>query len=159
MHGVLYGIACEANVKVVCSKLLQQLKISSDRFWKAELATMVVSLVSRFPVEPQWQIDSLFNTLCCSSEDLDGTMLKNIRQLIGDRFLSKDCDPQGQQYLLQKCISALVSDKTAIPLLQIALWIVGSLCSFLKNMEDDKVLTLFINLLMQETCPTPFRVL
>ncbi|KAH3704399.1 AP-4 complex subunit epsilon-1-like [Dreissena polymorpha] len=153
MHGVLYGIACEANVKVVCSKLLQQLKISSDRFWKAELATMVVSLVSRFPVEPQWQINSLFNTLWCSSGDLDRTMLKDIKQLIGDRFLSKDCDPQCQQYLLQKCISALVSDKTAIPLLQIALWIVGSLCSFLKNMEDDKVLMLFTNLLLQENMP------
>ena len=48
MFSVLYGIASPSNVQVVCNKLLQQLHITVDKFWKAELVTMATDLISRY---------------------------------------------------------------------------------------------------------------
>jgi len=48
MFSVLFGIASPSNVQVVCNKLLQQLHITVDKFWKAELVTMATDLISRY---------------------------------------------------------------------------------------------------------------
>lgn len=47
MFSVLYGIARDSNVEVVCGKLLHQLQTTSDKFWKSEIVTMITDLVAR----------------------------------------------------------------------------------------------------------------
>lgn len=47
MHKLLYEIANDTNVTVVCGKLLTQLQSSTDKFWRSEVITMVIDLIER----------------------------------------------------------------------------------------------------------------
>ena len=48
MYKLLYQISNPTNVEVICDKLLHQLEISLDKFWRSEVITMVMDLTKRW---------------------------------------------------------------------------------------------------------------
>lgn len=152
MHKLLYQIANESNVQVVCSKLLLQLKSSPDKFWRSEAITMVIDLVDRFNRETKWQIETVFSVLQLGNDIITVKILAEIMNMLEKSFIKSQDQEAGQKLLVQRCVKVLVSGEGASSV-HVSAWVLGELASFLKNMPDDKVISLFTQQLANQNLP------
>ncbi|XP_053399755.1 AP-4 complex subunit epsilon-1-like isoform X2 [Mercenaria mercenaria] len=150
MYKLLYEIANETNVSVICAKLLTQLQTSGDKFWRSEVITMVISLLERFDVDSQWQIESLFSCLQSGHDIITDNTLNTVMNMVEKKFLLHGADQRSQKLLVQKCVGVLVNNNSLGASLHVSTWVLGELCPLLKNMPDDKVISLFTRHLTNE---------
>ncbi|KAL4229907.1 hypothetical protein ACF0H5_010298 [Mactra antiquata] len=145
MHRLLYEISNDTNVGVVCTKLINQIKTSSDKYWKSEVITMVMNLVQRFEGNTQWCIDTMFIVLTYGDYVIGNKLLNQVFCFIEKAFVCKQtADNKHQKLLVTKCVSVLVDKKSTQNSIHVALWTLGKLCVLLKSMPDDKIISLVI---------------
>ncbi|XP_060607122.1 AP-4 complex subunit epsilon-1-like [Ruditapes philippinarum] len=142
-HKLLYEITNETNVTTVCAKLFTQLQTSSDKFWRSEVITMVLNILERYDGDVGWRVERLFTCLQLGNDIIEDTTLKSMMCLIEEKFMLYGADERRQKLLVQKCVEVLVNKNSPTTSLHIATWVLGELCPILKNMPDDKVISLF----------------
>lgn len=157
MHRLLFEIANDTNVSVVCAKLLNQLQTSTDKFWRSEVITMVISEVERFDKDMHWQIETVFTCLQSGHDVIKDHTLNTVMNVLEKKFILSGADQRGQKLLVQKCVGNLVSKNLSGVALHISAWVLGELCFLLKNMPDDKVISLFTHHLNSEKLGYPIQ--
>ncbi|XP_061170774.1 AP-4 complex subunit epsilon-1-like [Saccostrea echinata] len=143
---LLYSMANESNVKVVCSKLVEHLDRPGSNFTKSELVRKIVSLTeNKYNLDGGWVIDITLMILKVESnnlpENLVERLLNNLVKIL-DLPVQSSRVPETIQHAVKKSVQGLFQENCSKELVCIATWILSECSSLLKNMPEDKVMSL-----------------
>ncbi|XP_062599525.1 AP-4 complex subunit epsilon-1-like [Saccostrea cucullata] len=143
---LLYSMSNESNVKVVCSKLVEHLNRPGSDFTKSELIRKIVTLTeNKYNQDGVWVFDVTLMILKVERnnlpENLVERLLKNLVKIL-DLPVQTSKVPETIQHVVKKSVQGLFQENCSKELVCIATWILGECSSLLKNMPEDKIMSL-----------------
>ncbi|KAL5019552.1 hypothetical protein ScPMuIL_002444 [Solemya velum] len=142
---LLSCMANDANVAVVCDKLLEHLSKSSDPYWKSDLVVQVADLADRYPLlfstsRREWYVDTIFDLLMRSRGCSPTGVVDKIIKVIGSECQGEDNCEEFCHYVTAKCLETLHQTDLTPDLLHIIIWVLGEYANFLNHLPQDKLL-------------------
>lgn len=159
---LLFSMANETNVKVVCSKLLEHLDRPRKDFSESELIDRILTLTEKYCLDGVWGYDVVLTILRAERRGLPVDMVERVLNQL-NRVLKFPRDPssqlpEGVQNLVKKSVQGLFQENCSRELVKIASWVLSE-CSFLlKNMPEDKVMSLLQKQFLRRSLDTSTRL-
>ncbi|XP_048253858.1 AP-4 complex subunit epsilon-1-like isoform X1 [Haliotis rufescens] len=133
---LLYKMANEANVKAICSKLFEHLKMTDDPFCKTDMAGKIAQLAEKWSPDIQWYVETVNAVLveCTNSALVDQLMDKL------DMELHLKENKEFEEFLVQSYLPCLENAECPTALLHLAVWVLGEMRMGLGTQKPSRVL-------------------
>nr|XP_022308465.1 AP-4 complex subunit epsilon-1-like isoform X2 [Crassostrea virginica] len=158
---LLYSMANETNVKVVCSKLIERLDNPAGNSSKSELIDRILTLTEKYSGDAVWGYDVVLLILREERGSLPAGLVDRVfSHLTKYLKLPTDKTPASDvvQNIVKKSVQGMFQENCCKELVKIASWILSE-CSFLlKNMPDDKLMSLLQRQFLRRSLDTPTRL-
>lgn len=159
---LLFSMANESNVKVVCSKLIEHLARPRKDFSESELIDRILTLTEKYSLDGVWGYDMVLTILreerSGLPRDMVDRVLNQLSQVLNyPRDTSRQV-PEAVQSLVKKSVQGLFQENCSKELVKIASWVLSECSYLLKNMPDDKVMSLLQKQFLRRSLDTLTRL-
>jgi len=137
---LLYRMANSSNVSVICEKMINYLRSSTDEYLRADLVNRITTLAEKFAPDNDWLIETMNTVFELGGELVRPQVAHNLMQLIGEGIGDEDIDNELRLYAVNSYLDLI--DKQHLPdlLIQVICWVLGEYSYLATHWEPEDVM-------------------